>query len=135
MDLVCRKYFRAEYHALHTGRNLWRKFIGCEDRPHLRERDKLAHVAQVNLPVEFLGQGREHRGDCAEIQCAPEGIHARQSLYIGDDHRDVQAGRGAGMRTLAAAWGYLGRGESIEQWNADAVLSAPAELLNWLGMA
>ncbi len=63
------------------------------------------------------------------------GLPPEHCLYIGDDHRDVQAGRGAGMRTFAAAWGYLGHGESIEQWNADAVLSAPAELLNWLGMA
>ena len=27
--------------------------------------------------------------------------------------------------TLAAAWGYLGRGESVHDWNADAVLAHP----------
>ena len=56
-------------------------------------------------------------------------------VYIGDDRRDVQAGRGAGMRTLAAAWGYLGAGESVHDWAADAVLDQPEALLNWLGLA
>ncbi len=63
------------------------------------------------------------------------GLTPAQCVYVGDDHRDVQAGRSAGMATLAAAWGYLGRDEAIEQWQADAVLMAPSEILNWLGMA
>jgi N-acetyl-D-muramate 6-phosphate phosphatase len=41
-------------------------------------------------------------------------------VYVGDDLRDMQAGRAAGMATLAAAWGYLGRGEPVEHWGADA---------------
>lgn len=56
-------------------------------------------------------------------------------VYVGDDRRDVEAGRGAQMTTLAAAWGYLGRGESAHDWQAQAVLEQPGELLNWLGLA
>lgn len=56
-------------------------------------------------------------------------------VYVGDDLRDVQAGRAASMRTLAAAWGYLGEGESIEDWGAHAVLENPAALLQWLQVA
>ncbi|HRH88357.1 MAG TPA: phosphoglycolate phosphatase [Rubrivivax sp.] len=56
-------------------------------------------------------------------------------IYVGDDRRDVEAGRGARMPTLAAAWGYLGRGQSAHDWNAEAVLEQPHELLNWLGLA
>lgn len=55
--------------------------------------------------------------------------------YVGDDLRDVQAGRAAGMVTLAAAWGYLGQGESIDAWGAHAVLANPAALLQWLQLA
>lgn len=55
--------------------------------------------------------------------------------YVGDDLRDVQAGRAAGMATLVAAWGYLGRGEPVQAWGADRVLSEPVELLNWLDQA
>ncbi len=62
-------------------------------------------------------------------------LQPQRCIYIGDDRRDVEAGRGARMPTLAAAWGYLGRGESAQGWNADAVLEQPEDLLNWLGMA
>lgn len=62
-------------------------------------------------------------------------VPASQCIYVGDDLRDVQAGRGAGMATLAAAWGYLGAGESIEDWGADVVLDSPSQLLTWLELA
>jgi phosphoglycolate phosphatase len=60
---------------------------------------------------------------------------AMRCVYVGDDMRDMQAGRAAGMATLAAAWGYLGQGEPIEAWGADAVLAEPAALLQWLDLA
>jgi N-acetyl-D-muramate 6-phosphate phosphatase len=63
------------------------------------------------------------------------GLAPQRCIYIGDDRRDVEAGRSACMPTLAAGWGYLGRDESAHEWNADAVLAHPDELLNWLGMA
>lgn len=56
-------------------------------------------------------------------------------VYVGDDLRDIEAGRAAGMATLAAAWGYLGLGESVDAWGADAVLNSPADLLKWLDLA
>lgn len=56
-------------------------------------------------------------------------------LYVGDDVRDMQAGRAAGMTTVAAAWGYLGAGEPIGQWGADHVIEEPSALLNLLGLA
>jgi phosphoglycolate phosphatase len=62
------------------------------------------------------------------------GLHPAACVYVGDDRRDIQAGRGAGMATLAAAWGYLGAGESVHDWNADAVIESPEALLNWLGL-
>ena len=63
------------------------------------------------------------------------GASAADCVYVGDDARDILAGRAAGMATLAAAWGYLGQGEPIEAWGADAVLSEPAALLHWLNLA
>ena len=73
----------------------------------------------------------------APLLAAAAALHLQpvHCVYIGDDRRDVQAGRGAGMRTLAAAWGYLGAGESVHDWAADAVLDQPEALLNWLGLA
>jgi phosphoglycolate phosphatase len=63
------------------------------------------------------------------------GVAAESCVYIGDDHRDIVAGRAAGMGTLAAAWGYLGQGEPVHDWGADRVLSSPAALLQWLELA
>lgn len=57
------------------------------------------------------------------------GVPPAGCVYVGDDHRDVQAGRAAGMHTVAAAWGYLGLGEPIHAWGADHLIDAPEELL------
>ncbi len=61
-------------------------------------------------------------------------VEPADCVYVGDDLRDVHAGRAAGMATLAARWGYLGAGESIDRWGADAVLDHPQALLDWLGL-
>ncbi len=63
------------------------------------------------------------------------GTAPAQCVYLGDDHRDIVAGRAAGMAALAAGWGYLGQGTPIEGWGADAILPAPVELLKWLELA
>jgi phosphoglycolate phosphatase len=60
------------------------------------------------------------------------GYVAPQAMYVGDDLRDVQAGQAAGMRTVVAAYGYLGSGTPIEQWGADNVIARPTELLELL---
>ncbi len=62
------------------------------------------------------------------------GIDARHAVYVGDDARDVAAGRAAGLTTVAAAWGYLGEGAVVEQWGADHVAATPMALLNWLNL-
>jgi len=56
----------------------------------------------------------------------------KDCLYIGDDLRDAQAARAAGMHFAAAGWGYLGEGGDPKTWGADAVLSHPREILNLL---
>jgi phosphoglycolate phosphatase len=63
------------------------------------------------------------------------GVDPARCLYVGDDLRDIEAGRAAGMGTVAVAWGYLGQGASIEDWGADHLINFPAELLKLPGMA
>lgn len=60
------------------------------------------------------------------------GVPAADCAYVGDDLRDVEAGRAAGMRTLVAAWGYLGAGTPVTEWRADAIVEAPVEVLRWI---
>lgn len=54
--------------------------------------------------------------------------------YVGDDRRDVLAGKAAGMATVAAGWGYLGPGEAVAAWSADLVAATPDVLLQWLDL-
>ncbi len=56
-------------------------------------------------------------------------------IYVGDDERDIVAGRAAGMPTVAAAYGYLGKTADTVGWKADATIAAPGALLNLLRMA
>lgn len=50
-------------------------------------------------------------------------------IYVGDDLRDVEAGRAAGIATVAAAYGYLGANRPVNEWGADRVIQHPAEVL------
>jgi phosphoglycolate phosphatase len=56
------------------------------------------------------------------------GLAPQQCWYVGDDLRDIQAGRAAGMATVACAWGYCG-GIAPRDWGADHLLDTPADLL------
>jgi phosphoglycolate phosphatase len=61
-------------------------------------------------------------------------IEPGRCLYVGDDERDIVAGRAAGMPTVAAAYGYLGATGETEAWNAHATIRSAHELLNYLRM-
>ena len=56
-------------------------------------------------------------------------------LYVGDDERDIVAGRAAGMGTVAAVYGYLGRQADVTVWGAHAHINSPVELLQLLDKA
>ncbi len=51
--------------------------------------------------------------------------------YVGDDLRDIEAGRAAGMVTVAAAWGYCGATQP-QSWGADMLLGQPLDILSRL---
>lgn len=53
-------------------------------------------------------------------------------IYVGDDERDMTAGRAAGMPTVAATYGYLGGTADVNRWYPDARISSPLELLSLL---
>ena len=59
------------------------------------------------------------------------GVDAGHCWYVGDDLRDVEAGKAAGMVTVACAWGYCGAIEPAS-WGADYLLDTPTDLLELL---
>ena len=66
------------------------------------------------------------------LACEQIGVTPQQCLFVGDDRRDVEAGRAAGLYTVAAGWGYLG-GENPAHWCADALCEHPYQLASMLG--
>ena len=83
-------------------------------------------------------------GDCLSVRkpdpapvlraCEIAGVEAFATAFVGDDLRDVLAGRAAGAVTVAAAWGYLDGGDP-HSWGADHVVDLPAGLPRALGIA
>ena len=63
------------------------------------------------------------------------GVPAGQCLYVGDDERDIVAGLAAGMKTVAATYGYLGKKAETRAWGAHAEINSPIALLQLLGSA
>lgn len=53
-------------------------------------------------------------------------------LYIGDDPRDIEAGKAAGLITLVALYGYIDEDQRPEEWEADGMIETPQQLIDWL---
>lgn len=60
------------------------------------------------------------------------GVAPEHCIYVGDDLRDIQAGKAAAMKTLAVTWGYLGDTDPPEHWGAHAVIARPAQVMEHL---
>lgn len=60
------------------------------------------------------------------------GVAPQECVYVGDDERDIAAGLAAGMKTVAATYGYLGTTTDFSQWGAHIAINSPMELLKWL---
>ena len=60
---------------------------------------------------------------CSQLSVKPE-----DCIYIGDHIRDIQAGHSAGMRTIAAGWGYIEDSENINDWHANWVVENSIQL-------
>ncbi len=78
---------------------------------------------------------------CAHAKPHPEpllhaakimGVKPENCLYVGDDKRDIDAGRAAGMKTLIALFGYIDPRADLNSWQADAAITTPLELLEHL---
>ena len=62
-----------------------------------------------------------------KIQC-----NVNEIIYVGDDERDIIAGRDAGMHTIAADFGFISGDINIRSWNADLIIHDALELKNYI---
>ena len=60
------------------------------------------------------------------------GISEQDTIYMGDDPRDVIAGKSAGMKTAVAAYGYIQNDQDPHTWDADIVFQQALDLKDWL---
>jgi len=67
------------------------------------------------------------RHACTLLDCAPQ-----RTFYVGDDKRDIDAGRAAGCLTVAVTYGYTGHSGPISSWGADLTIDHPAELADYI---
>ena len=64
---------------------------------------------------------------CQLLRCTPD-----RALYVGDDRRDIVAGRAAGCLTVAVSYGYFGDSGPLPSWGADLMIDHPADLSQFL---
>lgn len=78
---------------------------------------------------------------CAHAKPHPEpllfaaksiGVAAQNCLYLGDDKRDIEAGRAAGMKSVIALFGYTDPKADLKTWQADAAIDSPLDLIDHL---
>jgi len=60
---------------------------------------------------------------CNQIGCLPEEV-----IYVGDHKRDIESGKNAGMKTVAALYGYIEADDKPEHWFADYYIDHPDQL-------
>jgi 2-phosphoglycolate phosphatase len=89
---------------------------------------QLSSRCAVVIGGDTLAQRKPHP---LPLQVAAEriGVDCRQCVYVGDDERDIVAGRAAQMKTLIAAYGYIEDAAAIPAWNADGIIDKPLDLL------
>ncbi|WP_349743880.1 phosphoglycolate phosphatase [Roseateles cavernae] len=120
-------------HALSTAAMPWAIVTNKAERFALPMTRALGLFEQAGAVIggDTTPHAKPHPGPLLEA-ARRLGIAPDRCVYIGDDERDVQAGRAAGMATVAAGWGYLGQGADVEAWGADIVINEPAQLLKEL---
>ncbi|MGE8297681.1 MAG: N-acetylmuramic acid 6-phosphate phosphatase MupP [Pseudomonas sp.] len=66
--------------------------------------------------------------DMLLLACRKMGVKPEETLFIGDDARDIESGRAAGCRTAAVTYGYIHPEDNPRNWGADVVVDHPSEL-------
>lgn len=63
------------------------------------------------------------------------GVAAADCIYVGDDERDIQSARAAGMTSVVALWGYRLPGDDPGRWQADHQAHSAGDLLQLVSTA
>ena len=105
----------------------------CYAEP-IMQRLALAERAAVLVCPEHVARSKPDP-EMILLACARLELDPRQVIYIGDDARDIEAGRAAGTRTVAVRYGYIHPDDNPAHWGADRVVEHPRELRELLDRA
>jgi phosphoglycolate phosphatase-like HAD superfamily hydrolase len=80
--------------------------------------------------IDFVFSGSSIFGKHVVLQelIKKHGLKKEETVYIGDEVRDVEASKKAGIKAIAVTWGYNTR-KALETAKADIVVDKPAELI------
>lgn len=77
-------------------------------------------------------QHRKPHPESLYLACQQLGVQASEGIYVGDHQRDIDAGRNAGMTTVAARYGYVNEPGQVDSWQADHIVDSVDELTRLL---
>lgn len=100
----------------------------------IMQRLQLAERAAVLVCPEHVSRSKPDP-EMLLLACAKLALDPREVLYVGDDARDIEAGRAAGTRTVAVRYGYIHPDDNPAHWGADLVIDHPGELREVLDRA
>ena len=72
----------------------------------------------IVVTPDAVEQGKPHPA-MIDLAVGQLGVTADQCWFVGDARQDVTAGRGAGVVTAIAGWGYIEPDEPTQEWQAD----------------
>lgn len=108
------------------------KIAVFSNKPHERTVDVVETLFGKGYFDEIIGQG-----DLVPKKPCPDGVHLlakrfgvslEEIAYVGDTNTDMQTGKGAGVFTIGALWGFRDR-EELEENHADVVIDTPLDIL------
>jgi phosphoglycolate phosphatase len=88
----------------------------------------LAHRSAVLVCPDHVSKSKPDP-EMILLACAKIGVEPAATLFVGDDERDIEAGRAAGCKTAAVTYGYIHPQDNPRNWGADVVVDHPLELL------
>jgi phosphoglycolate phosphatase len=91
----------------------------------------LSSRAACSISGDTLPQRKPHP---APLLLASQqiGVPSEKMVYVGDAVRDIEAGRAAGMFTIAATYGYITDDDDPGTWQADLIAGDTRELTHYL---
>ena len=91
----------------------------------------LANRCAALVCPDHVAQRKPHP-EALFLACQQMGTEPGSGIYVGDHERDIEAGRNAGMKTIAVRYGYIEEPETIDLWQADLIADTVTDLAKLL---